>query len=110
MLTVPKSKNGQARHVPMTTTVQAILSRCPRPLQRTAPVFRKSEEHRDLRWAKQAVPAALSASSIDGSRFHDLRHTLASRPAMEGIDLLTIKELGGGRSPSMVQRYPHLSR
>jgi hypothetical protein len=33
----------------------------------------------------------------------------ASRLAMERVDLLTIKELGGWRSLAMVQRYAHLS-
>ena len=28
---------------------------------------------------------------------------------MEGVDLLTIKELGGWKTLSMVQRYAHLS-
>ena len=32
-----------------------------------------------------------------------------SRLAMEGVDLLAIKELGGWRSQAMVQRYAHLS-
>jgi len=35
--------------------------------------------------------------------------TFASRLAMEGVDLLTIKELGGWRSLSTVSRYAHLS-
>src|SRR5215470_487376 len=35
--------------------------------------------------------------------------TFGSRLAMEGVDLLTIKELGGWRSLSMVSRYAHLS-
>jgi len=33
----------------------------------------------------------------------------ASRVAMEGVDPFTIKELGGWKSLSMVQRYAHLS-
>ena len=40
---------------------------------------------------------------------HDLRHTWASRMAMAGVDLLTIKELGGWKTLQMVQRYAHLS-
>jgi len=35
--------------------------------------------------------------------------TPAARLAMEGVDLLTIKELGGWKSLPMVQRYAHLS-
>src|SRR5262249_1404270 len=32
VLTIPKAKNGEARHVPLTSTVRAILSHLPRPL------------------------------------------------------------------------------
>lgn len=58
---------------------------------------------------QKTVPAAFRAAKIDGFRFHDLRHTFASRLAMEGVDLLTIKERGGWKSLAMVQRYAHLS-
>jgi integrase len=37
------------------------------------------------------------------------RHTVASRLAMEGVDLLAIKKLGGWKTLTMVQRYAHLS-
>lgn len=109
VLTVLKSKNGETRHVPMTTTVRGILSHLPRPLDASSLVFPNSEGNRDLRWAQRTVPAALRAAKITDFRFHDLRHTFASRLAMEGIDLLTIKELGGWKSLPMVQRYAHLS-
>ncbi len=36
-------------------------------------------------------------------------HTWASRLVMAGVDLLTVKELGGWRSLKMVERYAHLS-
>ena len=39
----------------------------------------------------------------------DLRHTFASRLAMEAVDLLAIKDLGDWNSLAMVRRHPHLS-
>jgi site-specific recombinase XerD len=36
-------------------------------------------------------------------------HTFASRLAMEAVDLLAIKDLGGWKSLAMAQRYAHLS-
>src|SRR5437899_5430711 len=62
VLTVPKSKNGEARHVPMTSTVRGILSRLPRPLDPSALVFPNREANRDLRWAQRTVPAAFRAA------------------------------------------------
>ncbi len=68
-----------------------------------------TEGKRDLRWAEKTVPRAVSEAKIEDFRFHDLRHAFASRLAMEGVDLLTIKDLGGWKTLSMVQRYAHLS-
>jgi len=62
-----------------------------------------------LRWAEKAIPGALANAGIEDFRFHDLRHTFASRLAMEGVDLLAIQELGGWKDLSMVRRYSHLS-
>jgi integrase len=109
VLTVPRSKNGETRHVPMTSDVRNILSRLPRPLDGSALVFSNTVGTRDFRWAKKTFVAAVRAAEIDDFRFHDLRHTFASRLAMEAADLLAIKDLGGWKSLAMVQRYAHLS-
>jgi len=109
MLTIPKAKNGESRHVAMTSTVRAILSGLPRALDGNALVFPNTEGHRDLRCAKKSVPAALRDARIDDFRFHDLRHTFASRLAMESVDLMVIRELMGHKTMAMTLRYSHLS-
>jgi integrase len=109
VLTIPRSKNGETRHVPMTSTVRAIIGRLPRPINNSALVFPNSAGGADLRWAERTFPAAVRAAEIEDFRLHDSRHTFASRLAMEGVDPLTIKELGGWKSLAMVQRYAHLS-
>ncbi|MGE5446224.1 MAG: tyrosine-type recombinase/integrase [Ignavibacteriales bacterium] len=53
-------------------------------------------------WAK-----ALRKSGIPHCRFHDLRHTFASRLVMEGVDLVTIQELMGHKNINMTKRYSH---
>jgi len=68
----------------------------------TALVFPNSEGNRDLRWAEKGFPTALADARIEPFRLHDTRHTFASRLAMEGVDLLAIKELGGWKSLAMV--------
>jgi len=109
VLTIPRSKNGEPRHVPMTSTVRDILSRRVRSLKADTLVFPNSEGNADLRWAEKTFPAATSAAKIEDFRLHDLRHTFASRLVMAGVDLLTVMQLVGWKSLAMVQRYGHLS-
>ena len=51
----------------------------------------------------------VGAAGIEDFRFHDLRHTFASRLAMAGVALYTIHRAGAWKTAIMVQPYAHLS-
>jgi len=52
---------------------------------------------------------ALAAAKVKDFRWHDLRHTFASRLTMAGVDLRTLQELMGHKTIKMTLRYSHLS-
>ena len=48
-------------------------------------------------------------TEITGLRFHDLRHTFATRLVQAGVDIETVRSLLGHHSIVMTQRYTHSS-
>ncbi len=102
VLTVERSKHGEAKRVPMNSRVVEILKTLPR----TSPHVFPPEQYQ---WISQTFPAIVRKAKVEDFHFHDLRHTFASRLAMAGVDMLTIKELGGWKTLGMVIRYTHLS-
>lgn len=58
---------------------------------------------------KSAWRKALKRAKLEGVTWHGLRHTWASWHAQAGTPIPVLKELGGWRTLSMVQRYAHLA-
>jgi integrase len=112
MLTVrgEDAKTGQTRHVPLNSEAVAVMTVW-RPIEvdRGAYVFVSGDESKALTYIRKAWVAVLTAATIDGFRFHDLRHTFASKLVMAGVDLNTVRELLGHKSVAMTLRYAHLA-
>jgi integrase len=125
-----KTKNNEARQIPINDTLEALFSALSKEqgpgAQHVFP-FTKGEQtlkgEQPVKPRKGPAPlpdvvqnvrtafaAALVRAGIQDFRFHDLRHTFASHMVMRGASLKDLQELLGHKSMSMVLRYAHLTQ
>jgi len=95
------------RRIPMNDTVFKMLSDL-RQQQSSGFVFpstrKKGEQLRD---PKVGFTKAIRLAGIPHLRFHDLRHTFATRLVRAGVDLVTVQHLLGHSTINMTTRYAH---
>lgn len=103
-----RAKGKRNRFIPLNAVALQVLREIPRSLDRSALVFKNSEGKEWDRLRKH-WEFAVFAASLEDFRFHDLRHTYASRLVMAGVDLAVLRELLGHRDFEMTLRYAHLA-
>jgi integrase len=110
VLTVPKSKHGEKRHIPLNSEAMAVLEfLLGSAANAEGPVFLGMRTHEPLQSNKHWFVEAVKKAGIRDFTWHDLRHTFGSRLAMAGVGLRTIQELMGHKTIAMTCRYAHLS-
>lgn len=103
-ISISITKNKQPRTIPMNDTVYMLLTN--RNKVRNISGFVFSYKERQL---QKDFEKACKAAQVVKFRFHDLRHTAASRMSQAGVDLYTVAKVLGHKSIVTTQRYAHLN-
>jgi integrase len=101
-LTLPVTKNGHARVIPLSAEARRVLAGLSSNGHRLFPISANA-----FRLAWERVKAR---SGVEDLRFHDLRHEAISRFFEKGLSLPEVSLLSGHRDPRMLLRYSHAMR
>ena len=102
--TLPDTKTGDARQVPLSHAAITVLSALPRHIK-DGRVF--------WTWARadsleNAWRRAVKVAGIEDLRFHDLRHEAVSRLFELGLNPMQVAAISGHKTLQMLKRYTHL--
>lgn len=106
-LIIRKTKASKERFVPINSTVRKLLRSIPRLL--TDYVFPSPKTAGRLIDIKKGFRTAVDFAKIKNLRFHDLRHTFATRLADSGTDAYTLMEIMGHADIKTTMIYVHAS-
>lgn len=104
---IRESKSGKERFIPLNDAAKEVLGIY--SLNLNEYVFPSPRTGERLTTIKTAFRQACFLAKIGDVRFHDLRHTFASRLIDKGVDPVKVKELLGHADLRMTERYTHAS-
>ena len=102
--TLPDTKTGEARQVPLSTAAVAAISNLPRHISdgRVFWTWRRADSL-EIAWRR-----AVTTAGIEDLRFHDLRHEAVSRLFEFGLNPMEVASISGHKTLQMLKRYTHL--
>ena len=106
---IPMSKSGKARFVPLSETVLQILGQVPR-YENCPYVVPNPKTKLPFVSIFGAWDTARRAAAMPELRVHDLRHSHASYLVSAGRSLYEVQRILGHSTPTVTQRYAHLSQ
>ena len=108
VLVSTREKTDVTRTIPLCQRVISMLTGRARVKSISGYVFHNGAHKRIDRWKlKSQFNAAVKAAGIAHLRFHDLRHTFATRLVQAGVDIYKVSKLLGHKDIATTQRYAH---
>ncbi len=99
-----ETKSGKSRRVPISQKFMDVLNELDK---NTEYVFINPQTNAPYVDIKNAFHSVLKKANIENFRFHDFRHTAATRMLEKGADIRTVQEILGHSSVVVTQRYTH---
>lgn len=103
------AKSRRTRHIPLNREATSVLLNWRAQSEDTSGLVFVNEQGERFDRANSSWRRLLKQAQITEFRWHDMRHHFASRLAMGGVDLNTIRELLGHSDYTMTLRYAHLA-
>jgi len=94
-LLIVRSKNGKPRTIPLTAEARRIALSQMADVTTKEYLFTSFITSGMITEIKTAFTSAVREAGLEDSRFHDLRHTFATRLNEAGVDPFTIRDLLG---------------
>jgi len=107
---VEKTKSERFRYIPMNSVLEEMFQRMKKSTFNNTYLFPNPNTGKPFTTIKTAFNATKRRASISDLRFHDLRHTAATRMIEAGVDVNTVKEILGHSSITVTERYTHSNR
>ncbi len=101
------TKIGVRREIPINYTLRATLEAIPHGPESLYVFTNKDGD--PFKSVSTSFPAACYKAGIKDFRFHDLRHSFASRLVMSDVSIQKVMKLLGHKSLTMTLRYAHLA-
>lgn len=101
------AKGAKTRHIPMNAEALDVLTRWGAQGSGKGLVFVNADGGR-IGSVKTSWRAVLAEAKITGFRWHDLRHSFASKLVQRGVDLVVVRDLLGHGDFALTLRYAHL--
>lgn len=101
------TKSGRTRYVPLNGEARAVLKEWQE--QATGDLVFPGDDGEKMADLKTAWTKVAETAGLKDFRFHDLRHTFASKLVQAGVDLNTVRELLGHSDFALTLRYAHLA-
>jgi integrase len=110
---IPKPKNKEPKTLPVNDTVFDLLLAKSKVINMTGYVFttasglRINARNLQREFCNARTKAAEKTPEISNFRWHDMRHTFATRLIQAGVDIGRVAELLGHKDLKMTRRYAH---